>query len=106
MQRYQNGEEWWPSREFEAKYMQPEQEARLEEDLWEEPIRCYLEGQKGITPTLYDVVRNALELETANLRGHEGKKLAAIMRKLGWESYRTKTQRLWRKMPPRQGSDQ
>jgi predicted P-loop ATPase len=99
MHRYQDGEGWWPSRKFEEKYMQPEQEARLEEDLWEEPVRSYLEGRKGITPTLYDVVRNALQLETANLRGHEGKRLAAIMRKLGWESYRTKMQRLWRKIP-------
>ncbi len=79
--------------------MQPEQEARLEEDLWEEPIRRFLKHREGNTPTLYDIVRDALQLETANLRGHEGKKLAAIMRKLGWESYRTKTQRLWRKIP-------
>jgi predicted P-loop ATPase len=99
MHRYQAGESWWPSQKFEKTHMQSEQEARLEEDLWEEPIRRFLKHREGNTPTLYDIVRDALPLETANLRGHEGKRLSAIMRKLGWESYRTKTQRLWRKIP-------
>ncbi len=80
--------------------MRSQQEARLEEDLWEEPIRRFLEGRKGTTLTLYDIVQNALQLTAANLRGQEGKRLAAVMRKLGWESYRTRTQRLWRKTPP------
>jgi hypothetical protein len=40
--RYRRGEPWWPTPEFEAKHMAPEQETRFEADPWEEPIAEHL----------------------------------------------------------------
>ena len=41
--RYDKGEHWWPSREFERKHIQPEQEAReAPPDPWEEPIATFI----------------------------------------------------------------
>ena len=38
---YRAGDEWWPSPEFERKYIKTEQEARFEEDPWESEIESF-----------------------------------------------------------------
>ncbi len=38
---YRAGDEWWPSPEFERKYIKTEQEARFEEDPWESEIEFF-----------------------------------------------------------------
>ena len=39
---FNDGEHWWPPRDFEKQHIAPEQEARFEPDPWEEPIAAYL----------------------------------------------------------------
>ena len=42
MQLFRDGVPWWPDKEFERKYIQPEQDKRFEADPWEDPISGYL----------------------------------------------------------------
>ncbi|MDX0443298.1 virulence-associated E family protein [Sinorhizobium medicae] len=39
---YRHGVKWWPTREFEKKHIQPQQEARFQVDPWEEKIAAFL----------------------------------------------------------------
>lgn len=49
VQLYKEGTNWWPDREFEKKFITPEQEARYDCDLWEDLMRDYLLGKTSIT---------------------------------------------------------
>jgi hypothetical protein len=81
--RYDKGEHWWPNREFERKYILPEQEARYQEDPWTEAITTWLDnprmsildggsGNKTRPPldriTIGELAGGALHLETKDNR--------------------------------------
>jgi len=51
--RYKAGEKWWPGAEFEAQHARPQQEARYEVDVWEQPIAEWLVGRSRTT-VIYD----------------------------------------------------
>lgn len=108
--RYRAGMPWWPDKEFERRWVTPEQERRYEGDAWEEIIAKYLED---VTPdpkdnikkvTLVDIAIEALGFEEkppeaprfgeANpVRGtplnrfgtSDQRRIAAILKTLGWE---------------------
>jgi predicted P-loop ATPase len=39
--RFQNGQRWWPDKDFEREHIMPEQSARYEADAWEDNISVY-----------------------------------------------------------------
>ena len=84
---YQGGERWWLSgaRQAEAAELQ---EARYEGDPWEEKIRDSLyRGKLMGRPrvSLGDIVLDALDLPVASQTSGTGRRVARMMRRLGWE---------------------
>jgi predicted P-loop ATPase len=110
---YQRGEAWWPNKDFEHDYIQPEQEARYEADAWEQAIRKYLDGlgNNRKKTTILDVAVHALQFEAQNqtqnlVLGPRGtpinrlgtadqRRITAILTKLNWIPKRDKHDRWW-----------
>lgn len=76
------GAAWWPSSEFEAQHVKPEQEERFEPDAWEEAIAEWLAGKDKTT--VLAVARGALGFETARLGTADQRRVAAALVGLGW----------------------
>jgi predicted P-loop ATPase len=83
--RYRRGERWWPTPEFEQKYIEPEQEARYEADAWEELIKEFLHRQKPARVTVAQVARDAVCIDPAKLGTIEQRRIAAVLERLEWE---------------------
>jgi predicted P-loop ATPase len=78
---YERGERWWPDKDFERKYIMPEQAARYEADVWEEKIADYLEINSRVT---IGQVARALTIETPRIGRADQNRIAAAMERLGW----------------------
>jgi len=46
---YKGGHTWYPDPQFEREFIWPEQDARFETDVWEGPVREYLEENQPAT---------------------------------------------------------
>jgi predicted P-loop ATPase len=79
---YRSGTKWWPDPEFEREHIMPEQEARFEADVWDEPIAKHL--QKHDTVTIYTVARDALSIETPRIGTREQRRISAILERFEW----------------------
>ena len=103
VERCRRGEQWWPDKDFEHQYIQPEQEARYEGDAWEEPIAKYLEGVAQTT--VLQVAKAALELDNIERLGTaEQRRIAAVMTTLGWKrGQRTGSARWWTRVSGERG---
>lgn len=86
---YQNGVTWWPDREFEARFIQPEQAARYDADVWEETIKPWLEGKSSVL--LKDVARDALDLKTDRIGRADQNRIIQVLEGLGWRRLRRDT---------------
>jgi predicted P-loop ATPase len=94
VQLYRDGARWWPEREFEKTHIQPEQEARYEADVWEEPIATYLTGVKQTT--VLQVARSCLDFTKIDRLGTaEARRIAAVMTRLGWKRGRRSADARW-----------
>jgi predicted P-loop ATPase len=82
---FQAGEPWWPSRDFEAEYVQPEQAARYEADAWEEAITQWLASSPRSRTTVLEVARQALSMETQRLGTADQRRIGAALERLGWQ---------------------
>ena len=85
---YKHGTKWWPEKDFEEKYMQPEQDARYEADVWEENIRSYIAARTKVT--IGEVAKQALYFETSRIGTHDQRRIAAVLTSLGWERHEKK----------------
>jgi predicted P-loop ATPase len=95
---YKSGEPWWPDRAFEQKHMVPEQEARVVADPWLQPIETWLGGTVRASPTSFEIAKEALDIIVAQVHAGHTRRIAAIMRSLGWEQgKRVANTRPWRK---------
>lgn len=83
VQLYRQGLQWWPDREFERQHIAPEQEARYQPDVWEEPIREYLADRHEVE-RLIDLAWGALELGKSKLGRAEQNRISDILERLGW----------------------
>jgi len=94
---YRDGAHWWPEREFEKTHIQPEQEARYEADIWEEPISKYLAGVEKTT--VLAVAKGCLDFTTVDRLGTtEARRITAVMTRLGWKhGKRSADARWWEK---------
>jgi predicted P-loop ATPase len=92
---YRRGEPWWPNKDFEREYIQPEQEARYETDAWEEPIREYLAGVTRTTVKQIATSADCLGIKTDRLGTADQRRITAILTKLDWVSKRDNSGRWW-----------
>jgi predicted P-loop ATPase len=78
---YRKREHWWPHRDFEAEHIAPEQEARYEQDAWEQPIAEWLHGKQHVT--IFDVAVDALKFDKSRIGTAEQRRIVAILERLG-----------------------
>jgi predicted P-loop ATPase len=93
--RYQAGEGWWPSAEFEREHITNEQDARYEADAWESPIAVYVDCKDRTT--ILDVAREAIHLETQKIGLVEQRRIGAILRKAGWIKSKSGNNHYWKR---------
>lgn len=94
--RYRAGEAWWADADFEREHIAPQQEARFEQDAWEERIAAFLAGTypvlaEGELPspldrvTVLEVARKALHMDTPRMGTADQRRVTAALERLGWE---------------------
>jgi predicted P-loop ATPase len=79
---YHNGFKWWPDAKFERDHIVCEQAARYEGDVWEEPIRTYLDTHDKVT--ISQVAHEALHIDTPRIGTQEQRRIAAVLTDIGW----------------------
>jgi len=89
--RYKEKTQWWPA--FNDIIL-AEQEARYEEDFWEDIIR---EKSDGLTIATRTDLCDWLGLTNVHLAGPTNKRITTIMKRLGWVQKRSKTSRYWQR---------
>jgi hypothetical protein len=77
---FKAGARWWPDKEFEARYIAPEQEARYATDPWLEPIIRYLAGKHKTTVT--QVARDALCIEASRIGTLDARRITDVLKSL------------------------
>jgi predicted P-loop ATPase len=96
VQQFRDGVHWWPDKNFEEKYIQPEQDARYEYDEWVDTIEKNLDPPSGkINNTTVTNVAEGLGIEKRHLDRSMQMRIAATLRKLGFELKRTESNRCW-----------
>lgn len=84
VQRYRAGDRWWPDREFENRFIAPQQDARFESDAWEERITEFLSTLPEKKTTVFEVAKSALNFETARIGTADQRRITATLERLGW----------------------
>jgi predicted P-loop ATPase len=87
---YHSGEHWWPDAQFETDWASKEQAARYEPDVWEEPIRVFLDGLVGASQqprtTILQIAASCLDFTRIDRLGtSDQRRIAAILTLLGWK---------------------
>jgi hypothetical protein len=108
---YRDKVKWWPEQKFEAQTIAPEQEARYEPDVWEDPIADWLAKLPSdlVTPattTLLKVAIGALGYDDSEvtpqgktsinrLAPRDQQRISSVLTHLGWVPNRDKHGRWW-----------
>ena len=96
--QFEAGEHWWPEHDFEQSQIKPQQEERLESDLWDEYIENYLKDKTKVTARDITNYLVALELLDKKRQGRvERGRIKDIMRKFKWNTKRSNSARWWEK---------
>src|SRR6185312_8462453 len=95
LRAYRNGEPWWPSREFEAEHIVPEQAARREVDPWEPKVSDWVERESIRKCTVTEVLASGVGLEIAKCGTREQRRVTAILTGLKFKRARDESGRWW-----------
>lgn len=82
MHLYRAGAVWWPDAAFEAEHIAPQQEARFEEDAWQEPIARFLDGMSEVS--VIEIARKALSITVDRVGTRDQRRITTILSLLGW----------------------
>ena len=93
---FKSGVNWWPNKDFEAKYIKPEQDARYVADPWTEKITTYIENLSRVTVGM--IAKDALFIETPRLAMRDSYRIIDVLTSLGWTMTRSNGTR-WYKPP-------
>jgi predicted P-loop ATPase len=84
--RFKNGEQWWPSRQFEQAHLHIEQDERYEVDAWEQAIVSHLDASTATDVTVFEIARGCLEFDNLSRIGTaDQRRIIAILEHLGWK---------------------
>ncbi|QGX98293.1 hypothetical protein EI983_08350 [Roseovarius faecimaris] len=108
---FNEGEEWWLDREFEAEHVKPVQAAAYEEDSWAMKIGPWLDkpafDEDDDTPspkkdetTVAEVLSDALGIPAGQQTRANQNRAAANLRTLGWTKHHTREGKVWRRAQP------
>jgi len=101
MHLFNAGAKWWPDRDFEAKHIKPEQDARYVADPWQEKIAKFIENKERVTVGMIATV--ALGVETPRLSMRQSYLIIDVLTSLGWKRTRTTAARWY--TPPNDASE-
>jgi len=97
--RFLKGESWWQMPELETL---EQQEARVQEDSWQEAIEEYL--LRNPVTTIKDIAVIALDIKLQDINRNTENRIAACLRRAGWDNkpfkdpFTKKTVRKWRRL--------
>jgi predicted P-loop ATPase len=91
---FRAGMNWWPDRDFEAKHIKPEQDARYVADPWQEKVAAYLENLSRVTVGM--IAKDALSIETARVSMRDSYRIIDALTALGWIMIRSNGVRWYR----------
>lgn len=107
--RFHHGEQWWPDPEVERLLIAPEQLARFEPDIWEQPIKEFLLGKSRTT--ILEICIGALGYTKSGtifynpggtpinrIGAVDQTRIGNVLTALDWEPKRDKQERWWQKM--------
>ena len=80
---YRRREKWWPDAAFEAEHIRPQQEARYEEDAWEQAIAEFVSGKDKVTAL--QVAVHALSIDKPKLGTADQRRITAALTQVGWK---------------------
>ncbi|WP_442755872.1 VapE domain-containing protein [Methylocystis sp. JAN1] len=83
---YRAGATWWPDGNFERQHITKEQEARFENDAWEEIVGAYIRGRSRASVT--EIAREGLDMKAERIGTADQRRIAAVLQRLGWTSIR------------------
>jgi predicted P-loop ATPase len=99
--RFRRHERWWPTAEDEAKFFKPQQEKREEDDPWFPPASQWANGVPLNQVTVSQVARECLGFDGHSRIGTaEQRRIARILKRLGWVQQRTMHGRFYVRPPP------
>jgi predicted P-loop ATPase len=90
---FKSGTSWWPERSFEAEHIKPEQDKRYETDIWEKAIRDAL--SYTYETTSLEIATNFLNIPLSLVQNNTNKRIANILKNLGWFAKHTKKGTVW-----------
>ena len=86
VQAYRHGEKWWPDEEFEQEHIVPQQDARLQLDVWEPVIAEWLDRSwEDDRVRIIDIARDALKIEDGRMGTAERNRITDVLTHLGWK---------------------
>jgi predicted P-loop ATPase len=84
---FKAGAKWWPDKDFEAKHIKPEQDARYVADPWQEKIAAHVENLSRVTVGM--IAKDALLIETARVSMRDSYRIIDALTALGWTMIRS-----------------
>lgn len=90
---YRDKTQWWPDTAFEDTYLKPLQETRYEGDAWDETIERELAGRTRVSST--EIARDFLKIPEGQVGTIHIRRIAAILKSLGWQQQRHGKTRFW-----------
>jgi predicted P-loop ATPase len=93
VERYRQGEQWWPDPAFEREHIKPEQDERQEPDPWEEAIGEFIQTRDKVTVS--EVAHLGLGLENSRIGKAEQNRIIRVLTDLGWGQGRRTGQGRW-----------
>ena len=83
MQDYLGQQPWWPTPDFEAQHIAPQQDARLEADAWEEAIAAFIAPHRRVT--VLQVAREGLQMGPGKIGTGDQRRISCALTGLGWQ---------------------
>lgn len=87
--RYNEGEPWWPAEE-NRELFEEQQDKRFDTDVWEELIYNWLMSTTKNRVLISEIMSEALNMDAAQMKPPEQKRVGHIMAHLGWDKVRAR----------------